>query len=187
MVNAPSPKLFAVYLGGNAKGSNIELHDVQFVVGNTIEDTYDTLLDLWYGIPDGLHLDSYMPLEVVDGHRVTLSQEKQNTDNETGKRLYFINLGAYQPGVFGEAHANKFMVASDAPTVKARAKAELMQNWGSPVHKDDLFELDDCVEIAAPGWHIHLEPTDESETLDPVNGYHIVPKDVVAAYKARTA
>ena len=60
------PRLFAVYLGGNAAGSNIELHDVQFVVGETIEGTYLDLLRLWYGLPDGLHLDSYLPLEVVE-------------------------------------------------------------------------------------------------------------------------
>ncbi len=30
-------KLFAVYLGGRAPGANIELHDVVFIVGPTIE------------------------------------------------------------------------------------------------------------------------------------------------------
>jgi hypothetical protein len=179
------PKLFAVYLGGRAFGSNIELHDVQFAVGETITDTYEDLLGSWYGIPDGLHLDSYMPLEIVDGHRVSLSPKKQDKKQEHEKSLFFVNLGAYRPGVFGEYHASKFIVASDAATVKQRAKAELMQDWGSPVHKDDLFELDECLQVNARGWHIHLEPTRELENLCPINGYHIIPKDVVAAFKAR--
>jgi hypothetical protein len=160
------PKLFAVYLGGNAAGSNIELHDVQFVVGETIEDTYNDLLNLWFGIPDGLHLDSYMPLEVVDGHRVNLSFTKKTNENS----LFFVNLGAYRPSVFGEDHANKFIVANDTATVKRRARSELMQDWGSPVHTDDLFELDECVEVIAKGWNIHLEPTQEPQNLHPVNG-----------------
>ena len=33
-------KLFAVYLGGRAPKANIELHDVVFVVGESIEQTY---------------------------------------------------------------------------------------------------------------------------------------------------
>jgi hypothetical protein len=175
------PKLFAVYLGGTAQGSNIELHDVQFVVGETIEDTYEELLRLWYGMPEGLHLDSYMALEVVDGHRVVLSRTQIVQD----KALYFVNLGAYRPGVFGEYHANKFIVAGDAVKVKRRAKAALMQGWGSAVHTDDLFALDECVRVAAQGWCIALEPTDEAELLDPVNGYHLIPKDVVEAFLAR--
>ena len=101
------PKLFAVYLGGAAPGSNIELHDVQFVVGETIEDTYQDLLKLWYGLPESLHLDSYVALEVVDGRRVSLSR----TGTDGGDRLFFVNLGAYREGVFGEFHANRFVVA----------------------------------------------------------------------------
>jgi hypothetical protein len=175
------PKLFAVYLGGNAAGSNIEVHDVQFAVGENIEDTYEDLLDRWHGVPDGLHLDSYMPLEIVDGHRVTLSRTERSHDIS----LYFVNLGAYRPGAFGEYHASKFIVASDISTVKRRAKLELMRGWGSPVHKDDLFEVDDCIQVAAQGWHIHLEPTDDPETTRPINGYHVIPKAVVAKYKAQ--
>ena len=35
--------LYLVVLGGKAKKANIELHDVRWVVGSKIEDTYDTL------------------------------------------------------------------------------------------------------------------------------------------------
>ena len=173
------PRLFAVYLGGNAAGSNIELHDVQFVVGETIEGTYLDLLRLWYGLPDGLHLDSYLPLEVVDGYRVSLSR-----DGAVGRdRLFFVNLGAYRAGVFGEHHASAFMVDRDAAAVKRRAKADLLQGWDS-LHTDDLFALDECVEVTVSGWRVQLAPTDEPDVLQPVNGYHPIPQDVVDAFKA---
>ena len=35
--------LYLVVLGGRAEKANIELHDVRWVVGSKIEDTYDAL------------------------------------------------------------------------------------------------------------------------------------------------
>ena len=51
--------LYLVVLGGRALKANIELHDVRWVVGSKIEDTYDTLRKDWFGSPKGLHIDSY--------------------------------------------------------------------------------------------------------------------------------
>ena len=57
------PRLFAVMLGGNcAPRSNTELHDVVFVVGDALEPTYPRLRELWFGTPEGLHVDSWLPL-----------------------------------------------------------------------------------------------------------------------------
>ena len=53
------PKLFLVYLGGRTPKSNIELHDVQFVAGETIEDTFEQPRQRWFARVKGLHLDSY--------------------------------------------------------------------------------------------------------------------------------
>ena len=92
------PKLFAVYLGGRAPRCNTELHDVTFAVGASIEETYEQLLRNWFGNPRRLHLDSWLELQVVDGHRIVLSAQPV----EQAKKLYFVNLGAYQPGQFTE-------------------------------------------------------------------------------------
>jgi hypothetical protein len=43
--------LFAVYLGGRAAKCNTELHDVVFVIGSSIEATYERLMDKWFGDP----------------------------------------------------------------------------------------------------------------------------------------
>jgi hypothetical protein len=94
-------------------------------------------------------------------------------------------LGAYAPGQFTELHANAFVVAANEADVKKRAKGELLRGAQS-VHTDDLYDIDDCLEIAeVDGQHIHLEPTPERITLDPQNGYHIIPPEVLAAYAAR--
>jgi hypothetical protein len=176
-------KLFAVYLGGRAPRCNTELHDVVFTVGPTIEDTYERLLDLWFGSPEGLHIDSWMELSVVDGHRVVLSHNAQPSD----KKLYFVNLGAYMEGEFTELHANAMVEASSERDVKARAKAELLRGKIT-VHTDDLFDIDDCLELTSvDGYGISLMPTTYAVPLVPQNGYQIIPRPIVAAYVERAS
>ena len=174
-------KLFAVYLGGRAPRCNTELHDVVFVVGESIEASYPRLMDKWFGDPLRLHIDSWIELRAVDGWRILLRPEAP----AGGNKLYFINLGAYLPGQFTEVHANAFVVAASEAAVKQRAKAELLRGAQS-VHTDDLYDIDDCLEIAeVDGHHVHLEPATDQAPLDPHNGYHIIPPEVVAAYAAR--
>jgi uncharacterized protein DUF1543 len=174
-------KLFAVYLGGRAPRCNTELHDVVFVTGETIEATYEQLLTLWFGSPAGLHLDSWIELRVVDGFRVGLSA----TPSASGRKLFFINLGAYLPGQFTELHANAFVVAESAQAVKTRAKSELLRGTQS-LHTDDLYDLDDCLEVSeVGGHHVTLEPTTETQPFEPNNGYHVIPSPMIAAYLRR--
>jgi Domain of Unknown Function (DUF1543) len=171
-------KLFAVYLGGRAPRCNTELHDVVFAVGSSIEATYHQLMDKWFGDPLKLHVDSWLELRIVDGHRIALGP----TPPAQTKKLFFINLGAYLPGQFTELHANAFVVAETEQQVKLRAKSELLRGTQS-VHTDDLFDIDDCLEITqVDGYHIHLEPTADTQPFEPSNGYHAIPKRVVAAY-----
>ncbi|HEX3798744.1 MAG TPA: DUF1543 domain-containing protein [Verrucomicrobiae bacterium] len=171
-------KLLAVYLGGRADRCNTELHDVVFVVGESIEATYHQLMDQWFGDPLRLHIDSWMELNLVDEHRISLTANPGASE----KKLYFINLGAYQPGEFTELHANAFLVASSATEAKQRAKSHLLRGALS-VHTDDLYDVDDCLEIAeVSGLHIQLEPTSEAAVLNPQNGYHIIPPEIVATY-----
>ena len=111
-------KLFAIYLGGRAKKCNTELHDVVFSYGNKIEDTYIDLLEKWFGQPDRLHLDSWVILNYIDGYEIILKKTKSFDNN----KLYFINLGGYDPNKFEELHESKFMIGSTDKEVKKRAK-----------------------------------------------------------------
>ena len=49
MQNAKKNFLFLVVLGGRAKKANIELHDVRWVIGSKIEDTFNVLRRDWFG------------------------------------------------------------------------------------------------------------------------------------------
>jgi len=75
--------LYLVVLGGRAKKANIELHDVRWVVGSEIEDTYDTLRKDWFGSPKGLHIDSYKKIKYIDGYKINLiNYEKDKIDKK---------------------------------------------------------------------------------------------------------
>lgn len=175
-------RLFAVMLGGTAPGANTELHDVAFACGEGIEDTWDQLLDRWFGTPEGLHVDSWAALDAVDGHRVVLRPEPP----AAGPRLWFINLGAYRPGHFGELHAVAFLVGDDPAVVKTRAKAALLRG-ALERHTDDLHEVDDCLQVdRVGGLHVHLEPAaDLDDEVRCVNGWLPVPAAAIAAWQAR--
>lgn len=176
-------KLFAVYLGGTVAKGRIEVHDVQFVAGARIEDCYQDLLANWFGDLKGMHLDSVLHLDIVDGYQIVLTDAL--VDNQ-GHALYYVNLGAYQPGVFGEYHEHVFLVARSAKEAKIRAK-ERIQHLAKP-HKDALVDVDDCIELSqANGLRIQLVPSSEESKQTPVNDYHLVPEQEIQTYLERLA
>ncbi len=66
--------LFMAYVGGHAGSANIELHDLRFVAGHGIEDTFPALRLQRFGEPQSLHLDSYVEVRNVDGYCVLLTE-----------------------------------------------------------------------------------------------------------------
>ena len=69
-------KLFSVFLGGRADKCNTELHDVVFTLGEKIEYTYLDLLGKWLGVPDRLHIDSWVDLSIVEGYKISFQKRK---------------------------------------------------------------------------------------------------------------
>ena len=172
-------KLFAVYLGGRARGCNTELHDMVFVTGPSVEAAYDQLLDKWFGLPQRLHIDAWAELDVIDGHQVSLSAEP----DPGVRRLFFVNLGAYRPGELSEVHANGFLVAETRDEAKRRAKTSLLQGGVTELHTDDLYEVDTCLELGAVnGRHVVLTPTDRAGELKVHGSYQPLPKAVIEAW-----
>ena len=163
-------------LGGRAKKANIELHDVRWVVGSKIEDTYDTLRKDWFGSPKGLHIDSYKKIKYIDGYRINLIYfEKDKIDknqlikkNKAKKHLWFVNIGGYNPTSMQEKHEFGLVTASS----KLEAKKIATSKWligCKKKHKDDIASLemlisfDDCEQIKKIGnWEIELTPDNNS-------------------------
>lgn len=164
-------KLFLVYLGGKAPRANIELHDVRFVVANSIDETHETLRAQWFGTVKGLHIDSYMLVSHIDGYAVSLEKEPQPGEN----KLYFVNLGGYYPEQIAEQHEFMLCVATSEHDAKQIAKQHLLANADSK-HKDDLLELDECFALEQlQGWHIHLAVSGISQPMRPDwSGYKVI-------------
>ena len=176
-------RLFAVCLGGRAPGCRVELHDVAFAVGTNLQSIHHSLLDQWFGTPDGLHVDAWAVLDRVPGFRVELSTEP----SENSLNLYFVNIGGYRPGEFGERHAWAFYAGHGPAEVKARARRELLPGTES-VHRDDLHAIDDLVGLeSVAGRHIHLVPDINAGSPVVTNGYFPLPRATVTAWKRSRA
>lgn len=101
-------KLFACYLGGMAPWCNIELHDLQFSVGEKIEDCFPDLQAKRFGDKNKVHLDSFLELKYIDGYEVVLRQGEKSLDIQ---KLFVLNAGGYLPDYFGEKHEIGFCIA----------------------------------------------------------------------------
>ncbi|MBC9251624.1 hypothetical protein A9179_15230 [Pseudomonas alcaligenes] len=147
--------LFIVMLGGKHPRASIEVHDVVFAIADSLEGTYAQLRQAWFGKPDGLHIDAWMAVDGVDGYRVELSHLAPAPGSP---RLYFLNLGGYRHGSFGEEHHYLLQVATDKREAKALGKRHMPGHWDKP-HTDAVLEVDDCIPIdCVDGRYIHLSP-----------------------------
>jgi hypothetical protein len=134
--------LFIIYIGGSHTKSYIELHDIRFVIANTIEDTYDSLRQSWWGIPSSLHIDACGILNYVDGYEVHIKDIPQLNQRQ---KLYFVNLGGYDKEQFTELHKNVFVLAENESKAKVKALKQIL-NWDSH-HKDYQFELERVIDV----------------------------------------
>jgi hypothetical protein len=137
-------KLFMFYVGGDCANSNVELHDVRFSLGNSPEDCYEDLRRQWWGEPKSLHLDCWGPVEQADGFDITLTTE---APSDTSSKLFFVNLGGYNPLDFAELHKNILIVAPDASAAKQKAMSQI-NDWSQP-HKDRIFEIEKAIDLTA--------------------------------------
>ena len=164
--------LYLVVLGGRAKKANIELHDVRWVVGSKIEETFNTLRKDWFGSPKGLHIDSYKKIKYIDGYKINLINfESYKIDakqlvkkNNSKKNLWFVNIGGYNPTSMQEKHEFGLVAASTELEAKSIAKSKWLIGCKKK-HKDDIASLemllrcDDCELIKKIGkWEIELIP-----------------------------
>jgi len=164
--------LYLVVLGGRSEKANIELHDVRWVVGSKIEDTYDTLRNDWFGSSKGLHIDSYKRIKYIEGYKINLINFENNKlekkqlvkKNKPRKNLWFVNIGGYIPTSMQEKHEFGLVIASNKLEAKKKAKSKWLIGCKKK-HKDDLAFLemiiscDDCEQIQKIGnWQIVLTP-----------------------------
>tara|TARA_B100000287_G_C20608386_1_gene771053 strand:+ start:31 stop:612 length:582 start_codon:yes stop_codon:yes gene_type:complete len=166
--------LYLVVLGGRSPKANIELHDVRWVIGSKIQDTFDQLRNDWFGSNDGLHIDSYKKIDSIDGYKINIRNidkaefKKHSLKKEEihQKNLWFVNIGGYDPSSMQEKHEFGLVVASSSLEAKNQAKSKWLINCKQK-HKDDISvvknfnDVDDCKMIKnIRNWEIELIPED---------------------------
>ena len=156
-------------LGGRLTKANVELHDVRWVIGEEIEDTYDVLRRDWFGDLEGLHIDSYKKINYVDGYKINLKssqnkklKNKSSIEEYKKNNLWFVNIGGYDPSSMQEKHEFGLVVATSSSEAKNKAKSKWL-NGLKKKHKDDIYSmenlvyLDDCQLIKKiDNWEIEL-------------------------------
>lgn len=157
--------LFVIYVGGKTATSLIEVHDIHFALGEKIEDTYDQIRNQWWGTPQSLHLDAWGILRSVENYNIVL---KKDLLSDATNKLFFVNLGGYNPNEFTELHKNIFIIAENEHEAKNKAKATIT-HWQVP-HKDNLYEVDDCINVSdlllKKELSLHLEYTSNPAPFD---------------------
>lgn len=163
--------LFIVVLGGRTKKSHIELHDVRWVVGIDIEETYEQLRKEWFGDQKGLHIDSYIKIKYIDGYLINLIPKNQINNslatlksNPEHNLLWFVNIGGYSPKLMSEQHQFGLIAAKNYREAKKKAKDNWLIN-SLKKHSDDISkirlieDIDDCVSIeVVNGYQVDLVP-----------------------------
>ena len=173
-----SLSFFLVVLGGRTFKSNVELHDVRWVIGESIEDTLPELRKQWFGQKEGLHIDSYKCIKYIDGYKIHLTKingDESIHTNIDNNYLWFVNLGGYSSEKMSELHDFSLVIAKTASEAKRKAK----KNWVSTVnnkHNDDcsgikkVEKIDNlCAIKEIKCWKINLipDPQKRNQKLTP--------------------
>ncbi|MFA7284788.1 MAG: DUF1543 domain-containing protein [Candidatus Absconditabacterales bacterium] len=168
--------LYAIYLGGRIGNCHIEMHDVIFSVGDTIESCYDDVKSKRVGGNDSCHIDAFLILKYVSGYEVVLSDQ---APIEQTQKLYFVNAGGYQPEKFGENHEIGFYVAQTQSQATELALQTLLAGQNK-VHRDDIYDIDDCISIEKVNdYYIHLIPSTKTQDFQPMYlGYGLLNKNL---------
>ena len=118
--------------------------------------THDALGRQWWGTLGTLHIDCWAEIDHADGYDVQLRPEPY----KGRERLFFVNLGGYDPADFAEQHRNMFVVAENVTQAKTRAMATIPA-WKEG-HREDLYEAEKAFalnEVVGEKLHIHLIAT----------------------------
>lgn len=157
-------KLFALYVGGRAPQSKIEVHDVIFSVVESLEEIDRVIHQKWWGISERVHIDAYIELTHIDGYRIELTEEP----SEEELKLFFTHYGGYSNKPFGEVHESGFFVAKDISEAIKRGRETLCQG---------LYQqhLDDCIPLEEiDGYYVSLVPEPEAIASKVVPGYRSI-------------
>ena len=145
------PKLYMLLIGATPPDRNIEQHDVFFGIGETMKDLIPDVIAFWPG-NNKLHFDAWREVTSVNGYKVEVILKNESQQSSSFK-LFFINLGGYKENEFEEFHYKMVIAAvNKADAVNISKKTAFFRHTGfkgAGAHIDDKFgvDVDDIYEI----------------------------------------
>src|ERR1044072_308467 len=114
-----SVKLFMLLLGCKPKGRHTEQHDIFFGIGANLKDLAPSITSFWPE-PPKIHIDAWREVTQVGGYNIQIlpRQEAQET---TPEKLFFLNLGGYKANEFDEFHYKMLVVCHSLDEAKKQA------------------------------------------------------------------
>jgi hypothetical protein len=150
-----SLKLFMVLLGAKPPGRHVEQHDVFFGIAASIEGLFADIRRFWPEAADKVHVDAWREVKTVDGYQLTVwargagaalsgvSTDAAPPGASSGPKLFFVNLGGYQPDKFEEQHYVVLTVKQNKDSAFSEAKSTLFYREDHfSTHIDDRYGVD---------------------------------------------
>lgn len=138
-------KLYMLMLGCKPKGRFTEQHDIFFGIGNSLKDLIPQMKIFWTEAKGQIHIDAWREVTVVDTFSIQVLA-KEETENPTSEKLFFINLGGYKENEFEEYHYKLLTVAENLGVASKNAKATTFYKHfgfkGATSHIDDKYGID---------------------------------------------
>lgn len=184
-------KLFVAFLGGKQGDDKIESHNLFFGVAETFESLLPAIKKSWKGVKK-LHVDSWMPIEQVDGHEVKIirNENQEQRTSEEFPKLLLVNIGFYKRAELGEQHKLFITLLKDASEslhqklmkdpdfAKGQSGTEPGRSHVDDNHNLSLvtdYETDDIIVVSdeVPGYLFEFIPLQKNalKVTEPTSGF----------------
>ena len=110
-----------VLMGCRPKGRLTEQHDIFFGIATSLAELVPAMKEAWPEAKGVLHLDAWRTVTQIDGYAVEV-REKQNGEQQSPVKLFFINLGGYKEGEFDEFHYKMILAAENKGEAVSKSK-----------------------------------------------------------------
>jgi len=132
-------------LGCVPPGRHIEQHDIFFAIGESLNQIVPEIKAFWPE-PERIHIDAWREVTAVEGYKINIVAKDNPGISAGTKKLFFINLGGYQPNKFEEQHYVVLAVKDNKAQATAEAKSTLFYQHnhfeGATSHIDDKYGID---------------------------------------------
>lgn len=165
-------KLFIAQLGGKQPDDRLESHNLFFGIGIDFESLLPEIKKSWKGVK-GLHVDSWICLDQIDGHRITITKRDPLSTAIIAEypKLLSVNIGFYKRGSFGEQHRIYHVFLKDErESIRLKLPKYDPDLFKGFTTKQDDFHIDDHHDLRSAFGDIDID--DEINIIKELDRYH---------------